>query len=82
MKPPVQSDDFEFVLGVTNYLHISCKKCDGEAAVEYKGLDPIMPEIELECAQCGVSATVKIFNPGAWKGFHPAPFVPSPEDSA
>ncbi len=73
MKPPFQSDEFEFILSPTNYLHINCKQCGAEVAVEYQGLDPTMPQLGLSCGKCKTSATVKIFNPDALKGFHPDP---------
>ena len=74
MKPPIQSDEFEFIASSTNYLHINCKKCGREARVEYHGLDPVMPKIGVACVKCATSATFKTFNPGALKGFHPEPY--------
>jgi len=73
MKAPAQSVEFEFIASANNFLYINCKRCGGEAEIEYRGLDPVMPQILAMCRKCGSSVTFKITNPGAMKGFHAYP---------
>jgi len=72
MQPPFPDKSFNFVVDPP-YLHINCGKCQREAIVEYKGLDPTMPQIRLRCDHCGIDQTLKIFNPQK-EGFHPDPY--------
>ena len=70
MIPTNQSVEFEFIASATNYLQINCRRCGGVADVEYRGLDPVMPQIRTACRNCSTSVTFKISNAGALKGFH------------
>jgi ribosomal protein L37E len=70
MIPSDPSVEFEFFASATNYLQINCRRCGGAADVEYRGLDPVMPQIRTACRKCGTSVTFKISNGGALKGFH------------
>ena len=68
-----RSEEFEFIAGATNCLQIICRHCGSAADVEYRGLDPHVPQIRTACSKCGTSVTFKITNAGAVKGFHPYP---------
>jgi hypothetical protein len=42
------------------YLHINCSKHDVQCSIAYKGLDPVMPLLQLECPKCGTAETFKL----------------------
>lgn len=44
-----------------DYLHAICPRCQKSAKVTYLGLDPILPEIRVECISCSLSDTIKIW---------------------
>lgn len=43
-----------------DYLRAMCPRCEKSATVTYLGLDPILPEIRVECRACSLSDTIKI----------------------
>jgi len=43
-----------------DYLHVVCVKCDEPCKVDYKGLDPVIPLVEITCPNCGSSGKWKL----------------------
>ena len=51
-----------------DYLDIVCAKCRSTCAIDYKGLAPSVPLIEITCPKCVSSGEWKLGGAGA--GFH------------
>jgi RNase P subunit RPR2 len=47
-----------------DYLHVVCVKCGEACEFDYKGLDPVMPLIEITCPRCGSSGEWKLHKAG------------------
>ncbi len=51
-----------------DYLHVVCVKCNEGCTLDYKGLDPSIPLVEITCPKCGSSGEWKLHNAG--RGFY------------
>jgi hypothetical protein len=51
-----------------DYLQVICVKCRERCTIDYKGLDPAIPLLEITCPNCGSSSDWKL--DGAGKGFY------------
>jgi hypothetical protein len=47
-----------------DYLQVVCVKCDETCALDYKGLDPSIPLLEITCPKCGPSGNWKLDKAG------------------
>jgi len=47
-----------------DYLQVVCEKCGEVCEFDYKGLDPIIPLIEITCPKCGSSGKWKLDKAG------------------
>ena len=51
-----------------DYFQVHCAKCGERCELDYKGLDPSVPLIEIKCPTCGSSGDFKL--DGAGMGFY------------
>jgi hypothetical protein len=51
-----------------DYLQVVCVNCDETCEVDYKGLDPSIPLVEIICPKCGSSGEWKLDKGGS--GFY------------
>ena len=47
-----------------DYIHVVCEKCGEACEVDYKGLDPSVPLLEIRCPKCGDLGTWKLWQFG------------------
>lgn len=48
-----------------DYLHVVCVKCGEACTLDFKGYDPSVPLIQIDCPKCGSSGKWKL-----WRGGH------------
>ena len=51
-----------------DYLQVVCVKCESDCSLDYKGLDPSIPLLEIICPKCGTSGEWKLDKAGT--GFY------------
>ena len=67
MSQDHQSALFEIVPS-GDYLQIVCVKCRSDCELDFKGLDPSIPLLEITCPKCGTSGDWKLDRAG--QGFY------------
>lgn len=53
-----------YIVPSLDYLQVVCVKCNETCAIDYKGLDPSIPLLEITCPHCGSSGEWKLDQAG------------------
>ena len=57
------------IIQAVDYLNVKCAKDGQTCQINYRGLDPLIPLIEIVCPKCGSGGVLKLGGKGA-EGWH------------